>query len=64
MKRFNPAKVYKCNKLIRDWLIYQKHISILGQSEDGNWLFARTDKLKEALKDIPIYLKLVDNLNK
>jgi len=63
MKHFDPEKVYKCNHFIKGYLVYTKHLSVLGQSEEGHWLFARTDVLKEALETMPLYLKMVDNLN-
>ncbi len=64
MKHFDPEKVYKCNHFIKDWLIYAKYLSLLGQSEEGYWLFARTNQLKKALDEMPFYLKMVDTLNK
>jgi hypothetical protein len=63
MKHFDPEKVYKCNHFIKTHLIYSCHLSVLGQAEDGNWLFSRTEKLKEALDKMPFYLKMIDNLN-
>jgi hypothetical protein len=50
-------KIYWCNGVISEWLIFQKHLPLL--SKKGRCFgFAKTEKLAEALKDLPFWLKI------
>ncbi len=46
------------NKKISDWLQINQHIPLLSQDKSGNYIFAKTDNLEEALTKIPFWLKL------
>lgn len=59
-KVLNPKRLYRCGKIIHDWLIYQKHFSVFSQADDGYYLFAKTEELKKALAEMPFYLKLIE----
>jgi hypothetical protein len=50
-------KVYGCNKLIANWLIYTMHFPLLSR-KDKVWYFARTSELEKVIKRIPFYLKI------
>jgi len=56
----DPKKLYRCTTFIKDWLIYTKHLPPFGQNKKREWYFARTDKFKEAIKDLPIYLRFFE----
>lgn len=57
------TKLKKVNTIIRNWLIYQKHFSVFGRSQDGCWYFVKTEALVKELDNMPFYLKLIDNFN-
>lgn len=49
---------YVCNKKIAEYLVFKRSIPILGIN--GNcYYFANTDKLKEAIKNMPFGLKIL-----
>jgi hypothetical protein len=51
-------KIYWCNGIVAEWLIYEKHFPLL--SKDGRRFgFAKTEKLENVLKDLPIWLRVV-----
>jgi hypothetical protein len=51
----NQSKLFKCNKIIAEWLQTHK-IPILSIS-GRDYVFACTDDLKQALSKLPFYLK-------
>jgi hypothetical protein len=59
-EKTDVTRLYKCQKLISDWLIYTEHISPFGRSQDGQFYFAKTEKLKEALERLPLHLRVVE----
>lgn len=64
-EEIDVSKLYLCNGVIANWLIYEKHFSPFGQNENKTgWYFAKTEKLDEALKELPMYyrvMKIFDN---
>jgi hypothetical protein len=57
----NPEVIknkYSCNKFIADYLIYEKHLSLLGQKGDV-YYFTYSTELVEILKNLPIWLKVM-----
>jgi hypothetical protein len=62
----NPSTIenkYKCNKYIKNWLIYNCHLPLLS-FDKKYFYFANTDKLKKCLKEIPLGLKLLSKFSK
>jgi hypothetical protein len=52
-------KKYACGNLTAKFLIYQKNLPLL--SRVGKvWYFAKTEALEEALKALPLWLKLME----
>jgi len=48
---------YKCNKIMADYLVYDKHFPVLGL--DGkDYYFSDTPLLQESLRNIPLWLKI------
>jgi hypothetical protein len=56
-KEWGEEKIYKCNGLIANWLIYEKNIPLFSQDKKF-YYFARTKTLEEALKDLPFYYNI------
>jgi hypothetical protein len=56
--KMDQDKLFRCNSFIANWLIYKKHISLMGRNDDV-WYFAKTKELEEALKDKNIILSIV-----
>lgn len=57
--KIDPEKVYECNGVIAEYLIYQKHISLLSRNQKlGKWYFAKTDNLEKALEEMPFWLNI------
>jgi hypothetical protein len=52
-------KKYACNNLVAKFLIYQKNIPLFAR-EGKTWYFARTEILREALKELPFWLKIME----
>ena len=50
-------KIYFCNGLIAEFLLYQKHLPLLCKKE-RMFGFAITENLEKAIKDIPWWLKI------
>lgn len=52
---------FKCNKILADYL--ESHgIPLLGRNQDGYYYFAETDRLKDALKNAPLWRKLINSV--
>ena len=53
------TKLYKCNGIVAQFLIYKQHLPLFGKDKTERfWYFAKTDKLKQALTNVPFYMKL------
>ena len=50
-------KIYYCNGIIANWLIYTKHLPLLCK-KDRKFGFAITNSLKEAILELPFWLKI------
>jgi hypothetical protein len=48
---------YGCNIFVKDYLVYKYQLPLLGL-EKNTYYFARTHALEEALKKMPLYLKI------
>jgi hypothetical protein len=62
----NPSIIadkFKCNKAVMRYLVYSCSLPILGMSEDS-YYFADTVALKNALKKMPIHLKMLHAVKK
>jgi hypothetical protein len=56
-KSISKDKIYYCNGIISEWLIYQRHLPLL--CRDGRlYGFMRTSNLEKALKELPFWLKI------
>lgn len=51
-------KIYKCNKIIARYLIYDKGFPVLW-TNGKRYYFSITDNLKDALCNMPIFLDIV-----
>lgn len=45
---------YRCNKYVKSWLISHCRIPLMSFDRRGNYYFAKTKKLKECLKKMPL----------
>jgi hypothetical protein len=54
---------FKCNAVIKEYLVYHCHLPILGYDEKY-FYFSNTDELKECLKHIPLTIKLLSIFKK
>jgi hypothetical protein len=58
----NPEVIldkFECNHIVANWLIYKKHLPLLGLKNQV-YYFAKTDELKKAMKEMPIYVKMME----
>ena len=55
---FDKDKIYWCNGLVSEWLIYTKHLSVFC-IKNKKYGFVKTPELEEALKDLPFWLKIM-----
>jgi len=56
-EEFGKEKVYWCNKILGEYLIYKIHLPLL--CKDGNnFGFAKTQSLEEVLEKLPFWLKV------
>jgi hypothetical protein len=53
-----PILKFQVNKLVANYLIYEKHLPLLGISE-GRYFFAVTDNAREVFKNLPLWLRVV-----
>lgn len=51
---------YVCNKHVAEYLIFKCHIPLLGYGKTC-YYFANTNKLKEAIKNMPLWLKIISH---
>lgn len=56
-------KKYKCGKSIMKYLVYTCNLPILS-TDRKYYYFAYTDKLQEAIKNMPIFLKFLSVLSR
>jgi hypothetical protein len=54
---------FKCNKIIKEYLIFKCHIPLLGYDEKY-FYFANTDELRKCLKEMPFGIKLLSVLSR
>jgi len=62
----NPEKMgdyYICNKAVMEYLIYEELLPILGYKKDY-YFFYKDKKLEEALKRMPLHLKISNALSR
>lgn len=50
-------KLYRCNGVVAAWL-KEKNFPVLGKSETGEFVFAKTELLLEVLETMPFYIKI------
>ena len=48
---------YKCNKIMADYLVYNKHLPVLGLV-GKKYYFYDTPLLQETLQNLPLWLKI------
>jgi hypothetical protein len=53
---------YKCNKYVKSWLIRHCQIPLMSFDRYGNFYFAKTDKLKECIKHMPLDVRILSIL--
>ena len=58
----NPEKldkdtVYICKKAEASWLVLTKRLPLLARKGD-DWYFAKSERLTEALKEVPLHIKI------
>jgi len=58
----DKEKFFYCIKVLGNWLIYKAHLPLFGRTKDDMYIFARTEKLQEALDEAPFYLKAINDL--
>jgi hypothetical protein len=49
---------YKCNKWVKNYLI-RCQIPLMSFDRNGNFYFAKTDKLEESLKKMPLDVRIL-----
>lgn len=52
------SKLYHCSGIVANHLIYDAHLSVFGRCNKGGYYFVRSDKLREALKNMPYWMKV------
>lgn len=50
-------KIYWCNGIVSNWLIYTKHLPLLCK-KDRKFGFSITNELKKAVLELPFWLKI------
>ena len=60
-EKIDASKLYKCNRPVANWLIYEKHLPLFSR-KDGFFYFARTDELSKAIKEMPPHIILLSIL--
>jgi hypothetical protein len=56
--KFSDEKLYKCGKTRADYLINQAEQTLLSIDAKGNYVFAYTKELDEALSNLPFCIKV------
>jgi hypothetical protein len=55
----DKSKLYVCNGIIANYLIYEKHLPLFSHDKsDGKWYFAKTELLNKAIEEMPFYYNL------
>ena len=54
----NKDKLYSCNGIVAEWLIYEKKFPLFARGEQGEFLFVKTKDLEKIISEIPFHLKL------
>ena len=58
-KEWDENKIYRCNGIISNWLIYEKHLPLFSQDKaTRSYYFARTEALENALKEMPFFYNI------
>jgi hypothetical protein len=50
---------YKCGKTLGKHLVKVHEIPVLSFDEKGNYIFNKTEKLQEALNNLPIHMRFL-----
>ena len=54
----DESKLYHCNGIIANFLIYEQHMPLFGRCPKGGYYFARNEKLEKVLKNLPMWMKI------
>lgn len=57
VKAIDKNKLYECNGIVGNYLIYEKHLPLFSRSE-GRWYFVKTEDLLKAIDEMPFYFNL------
>ena len=57
----DKSKLYECNGIVGNYLIYEKHMSLFSRSE-GKWYFVKTEALLKAIEEMPLYQRVISTL--
>ena len=61
--QLKDEEIYKCNKTVMRYLVYDCHFSILSfGGKEGEYYFRNNDALKEAIKNMPLNIKMLSKL--
>lgn len=52
-------KLYRCKRKVAYYLIYEAHLSFVAYDKSGCYSFSDTEELREALKKMPLSLKII-----
>ncbi len=55
-------KLYICNEKIANYLQKDCGVPLFGNTEDGGYVFSRTDELYLALEKMPFWLRFFENV--
>lgn len=53
-------KLYECNGIIANYLIYERNIPLFSRDKsEGKYFFVKTEALLKAIEELPFYYRIV-----
>jgi hypothetical protein len=56
MKKLN---LYKCNRHVMRWLVYEMRLPVFSYDKDGHYYFAKTALFEEVIEKMPLHIKVL-----
>lgn len=62
-KSIDKSKLYVCNGIIANYLIYEKHLPLFARDKSAcQYFFVKTEGLLKAVEELPFYYRIAKNV--
>ena len=63
VEAIDKNKLYECNGIVGNYLIYEKHLPLFARDKSvGKYFFVKTEALLKAVEEFSFYYSIVKNI--